>query len=202
MERPVMAQILKEVIKNKIHEMAVEEFFNHDYRSATLRSIAGKAGIPVGLIYSYYKNKADLFDAVVRPVYLTIKQVLLTPVTFNTIDQSIVDFHLQTEIAALLEILENSRKVFIILLEKSKGTQYESAREDFIQFTMTHIQNRLRGKLKNENEIDNLLYHILANNFMETLLEIARHYKSREWASRMMNILTQQYFLGLASLLK
>lgn len=37
-----MAQVLKENIKNKIYQMAIEEFYNNDYHSAALKSISKK----------------------------------------------------------------------------------------------------------------------------------------------------------------
>ena len=73
-----MAQVLKEEIEKNIYRAAIDEFYIMDYQSATLRNIAQGAGIPVGLIYTYYKNKAALFDAVVGPTYLSLKKALST----------------------------------------------------------------------------------------------------------------------------
>ena len=63
-----MAQVLKDEIKENILKAALQEFFENGYKSAAMRNIAEKAKIPTGLIYSYYKNKEALFDAVLRPV--------------------------------------------------------------------------------------------------------------------------------------
>ena len=63
-----MAQVLKEEIREKILKAALEEFYCRGYKSSAMRNIAEKAKIPTGLIYSYYKNKEALFDAVLRPV--------------------------------------------------------------------------------------------------------------------------------------
>lgn len=59
-----MAQVLKDDIKERIFAAALDEFFEKDFKTATMRDIAVRAGIPTGLIYSYYKNKqADFRDS-------------------------------------------------------------------------------------------------------------------------------------------
>lgn len=56
-----MAQVLKDEIREKIRKAALQEFFDKGYKSAAMRNIALEAKIPTGLIYSYYKNKEELF---------------------------------------------------------------------------------------------------------------------------------------------
>ena len=196
-----MAQVLKEEIKEKIYQTAIEEFYHNDYRSVALLNIAQNAGIPVGLIYRYYKNKADLFDTIVRPIYLSTQHLLsvTAPQDLQTLEY---DFHIQTELPIILHMLRTSRKAFIILVDNSRGTIYENTKEEFIKLTQIHIQSHLQGKLKNEEDIDDLLYHRLANNFIEGILEVARHYKNETWAAHMMQLFIQQYVWGVHSLLK
>lgn len=197
-----MAQVLKEEIRNKIHQMTIEEFYRHDYQSATLRNIACSAGIPVGLIYSYYKNKADLFDAIVRPVYTAVKNMLTVSEPPAASYDRQHNFHVQVEMPFLLHMLQSNRKQLIILIDKSQGTAYENTKEEFIQLTAEHIQTQLKNKLREELTIDHLFYHMLANNFVESLLEIARHYKNELWAEEMTRLFIQQYFCGVNSLMK
>ena len=71
-----MAQVLKDEIRENILKAALQEFYEKGYRPAAMREIAGRAKIPTGLIYSYYKNKESLFDAVLRPVLYDWERVL------------------------------------------------------------------------------------------------------------------------------
>ena len=71
-----MAQVLKDEIREKILAAALDEFYDSGYKMAAMRNIAANAQIPTGLIYSYYKNKADLFDAILRPVLYDWERVL------------------------------------------------------------------------------------------------------------------------------
>ena len=198
-----MAQVLKEEIENKIYQMAIDEFYNNDYKTATLRNIAKNAGIPVGLIYTYYKNKEALFNIIVNPIYLSVQKLLLSePVASNKSQDCDTSFHFQEELPAILNMLKNNRRQFVILIDKSKGTSYANTKEEFIQFTKMHIQTQLQAKMHKNKKIDELFYHILANNFMEGVFEVARHYKNEEWAANIMQLYTQQYFYGVNSLIE
>lgn len=195
-----MAQILKEDVRNKIYRAAVEEFYRKDYQSAALRSIAGNAGVPVGLIYTYYKGKEALFDAVVSSVYYDFRDFLLRD-KVSEADPGYKDFF-QTEMPFCLQLLKNRRRPFLILIDKSKGTMYENAREEFIRLTQNHIQRIEENSIEMRCgvKVDDLFYHILADNFMEGLFEIARHYKNEEWAVQMLHLLSRHHFYGMNAL--
>lgn len=196
-----MAQVLKEEIEKNIYEAAIEAFYVNGYQSATLRDIAEKAGVPVGLIYTYYKNKADLFAAVVNPTYLAL-QKLLSAKNAAESQPGYAKFF-QEELPFIFRMLKNDRQAFLILIDKSKGTLYENAKEELIRLTQIHIQTQLqKNSLHGAKEMDALFYHIAANNFMEGLFEIARHYKDEIWAEHIMELFMQQYFYGMNSMIK
>jgi len=66
--------------------------------------------------------------------------------------------------------------------------------------TADHIKDSMMKKVKPENDnIDEFFFHILATNFMESVFEIGRHYKSDKWAKDMLNLLVKQYFYGVNS---
>jgi AcrR family transcriptional regulator len=190
-----MAQVLKEDIEKKILKFAVEEFFEKDYRTAKMRTIAEKAGIPTGLIYSYFQNKEDLFEAVVKSTrdyldFLANDEVSPEKGHFE-------NFFLK-EAEHLLTMLKTNKKQFIILVDKSSGTKYENFKENIVELTMGHIKSHLSPKLKTSGtELDDVFFHILANNFTEGLIEIARHYRDDEWAKATIKLLGTHYFYGI-----
>ena len=118
-----MAQVLKDEIRESILKAALQEFYQEGYRSAAMRNIAENAKIPTGLIYSYYKNKQALFDAVLRPVLYDWERVL----TAGSENES---KHTNSEIYGLSKVetecilnLFDHRQEFIILIDKSDGTK-------------------------------------------------------------------------------
>lgn len=187
-----MAQVLKDEIREKILAAALEEFYERGYKLATMRNIAAAARIPTGLTYSYYKNKADLFDAVLRPVLYNWERVL-------TAGGETENKHFNTEIYGLskaeMECLLNlfeHRKEFIILIDKSDGTKYEHERERFVK----NIEDHLFKHCVNPST-DAVFVHIITNNFVDGLMQIMYHYKGKEWAIMILHKLSKIYLSGI-----
>lgn len=65
----VMAQILKDDVRNRIVTAAITEFLEKGYENASLRKIASDADMTVGNLYRYYSSKEDLLRNIVAPAY-------------------------------------------------------------------------------------------------------------------------------------
>ncbi|PIE52946.1 TetR family transcriptional regulator [Candidatus Fermentibacteria bacterium] len=174
---------------------AEEVFYQKDYRSAKLADIACRANVPVGLIYSYFKNKAELFDAVVGSVYKSFFQAMEAEEALEE-GNGLSRFE-KVGNKYLYQLFENHNN-FVILVDKSGGTSYENAKEEMIARLGKHITIGIARHT--EKKYDPILAHILANNYTEGLIEIARHYRGRDWAVKMLNILNQCYYKGVLSL--
>ena len=191
-------QVLKDNVKEKIYQAAIEEFYKKGFLKTKIQDIAKKAEISVGLTYSYYNNKEDLFAAIVEPIY---KEIIQSVENEEERDLEIGDPTnlFEKESAFILQLLRRKRKVFLILIDRSKGTRFEKAAEQIIGVTKEHIKRQLSPKVNSQIfKIDEAFYHILANNFIEGLLEIARHYQGNKWAENMLKMLTHQFFYGVS----
>lgn len=184
-----MAQVLKEEIREKILNAALQEFFDNGYKSAAMRNIAQKAKIPTGLIYSYYKNKDALFNAVLQPVLYDWERVLSAE--DDTHNESEIYGLSKAETECLINLF-NHRQEFIILIDKSDGTKYSNEKERFIQ----DIEKHLNKHRKDENS-DSVFIHIIANNFVDGLMQIMYHYKGKEWALMILHKLSKMYLSGI-----
>ncbi len=187
-------QVLKEEVKNKILLSAEEIFYEKDYRSAKLTEIADKAGIPVALIYTYFKNKAALFDEIVSSVYINFTMALDEE---ESITGSPSEKFEEVGEKYILKLLSKHKK-FVILMDKSSGTEHMYAKDKFIARLQKHIEIGLQRDSKKNYEP--ILAHILASNYTESLLEIARHYENEKWAKDMLALITQCYYKGVESL--
>jgi AcrR family transcriptional regulator len=193
-----LVQVLKEKVKEKIYQAAIEEFYKKGFLKAKMQDIAKKAGISVGLTYSYYNNKEDLFAAIAGPIY---KEIIQPMENEERRDSEIGDPSnlFEQESAFILQLLRQKREIFLILIDRSKGTRFEKAKERIINVTKEHIKRQLSPKVNSQIfKIDEAFYHILANNFIEGLLEIARHYQGSQWAENMLKLLTHQFFYGVS----
>ncbi|MDE7326731.1 MAG: TetR/AcrR family transcriptional regulator [Lachnospiraceae bacterium] len=187
-----MAQVLKDEIRERILAAALDEFYERGYKLAAMRNIATNAQIPTGLIYSYYKNKADLFDAILRPVLYDWERVL----TAGGEDDK---KHLNAEIYGLSKAetecllnLFDHRKEFIILIDKSDGTKYECEKERFVKDIEAHLLEH-----RDDTTADAVFIHIIANNFVDGLMQIMYHYKGKEWAIMILHKLSKMYLSGI-----
>lgn len=184
-----MAQVLKEEIRENILKAALQEFYDNGYKAATMRSIAEKTKIPAGLIYSYYKNKEALFNAVLYPVLYDWERVLTAEDDSHNEDGIYGLSNTETE--CLLNLFEH-RQEFIILIDKSEGTKYKHEKERFIQ----EIEEHLNIHRKDER-VDAVFIHIIANNFVDGLMQVMYHYKGKEWAIMMLRNLSKMYLSGI-----
>ena len=188
-------QVLKEEVRERILAAAVQVFYEKDFRSAKLQDIAKLADVSVSLLYSYFKNKEKLFEGVVSSA----------PFDFNRIAREEESIIADTpseryQIAAegpLLNMLTH-HKLLVILIDKSQGTAYEHAKDDFVESIERHIRYMM-----NERAVlhyPDLLTHVLASNFVESLMEVARHYSSENEAREMLMLIAQCYYEGVNSL--
>lgn len=187
-------QVLKNKVKNRILVAAEEVFYEKDFRSAKLIEIAEKADIPVGLIYTYFKNKNELFDKVVEDVYINFLMALK--------EEEKIQGHPFEKFKNVgekysLNLLDSHKKL-VILMDKSTGTRHISAKQNLISRLQKHIEMGIKNYSK--QKYDPVLTRILASNYTESLLEIARNYKDKEWAALMLELINQCYFKGTESL--
>ena len=188
-------QVLKEEVRERILAAAVQVFYEKDFRSAKMQDIARLADVSASLLYSYFENKEKLFEGVVSSV----------PFDFDRIAREEESIIADTpseryQIAAeepLLNMLAH-HKLLVILIDKSQGTAYEHAKDDFVENIERHIRYMM-----NERAVlryPDLLAHVLASNFVESLMEVARHYSSENEAREMLALIAQCYYEGVNSL--
>lgn len=187
-----MAQVLKEDIRENISRAALQEFFDKGYRAAAMRGIAQQAHIPTGLIYSYYKNKEALFDAVLRPVLYDWERVLTADDQNGDKPANREIYGLsQAETECILHLFDH-RQEFIILMDKSHGTKYENEKERFIGDIEEHL-----NKHRKDDTDDEVFSHIIASNFVDGLMQLMYHYKGKEWAVMLLHKLSKMYLSGI-----
>ena len=185
-----MPQVLKDEIRENILNAALVEFYEKGFARATMRSIAAGAGVPAGLIYSYYNNKEALFDEVLRPVLYDWKKVFAADsqhyegVGFERLSED--------ERKCIVNLLRHRRE-FIILIDKSEKTKYEGEKEILIQ----QIEDHLNVHKEQISDYDPVYIHIIASNFVDGMLQIMYHYKGEKWAMNILNRLTKTYLQGI-----
>lgn len=140
-------QTKKEDIRMTILECARDEFMNHGYKDASMRTIAKKANTSLGNIYHYFPNKKAILDSLIKPVvqevcnfvreHSKIEDTRLDMDQINAILEE-VDFN-EPEMKALLS------KEFVIFME-TKEPEYVAIREETLQVFRHHIAKHMHFK--------------------------------------------------------
>lgn len=188
-------QVLKEEVRERILAAAVQVFYEKDFRSAKMQDIARLADVSASLLYSYFENKEKLFGAVVSSVPFDFDRIAREEESILA-DTPSERFQIAAE-GPLLGMLAH-HKLLVILVDKSQGTAYEHAKDDFVESIERHIRYMVneRARLR----YPDLLAHVLASNFVEGLMEVARHYSSEDEARDMLALIAQCYYEGVNSL--
>ena len=71
-----MQKRLTEEQQQRMIEVATREFGKHGFHAASINEIARGAGVSVGVIYKYYSDKKDLFDACLNSAVQYVDQLL------------------------------------------------------------------------------------------------------------------------------
>lgn len=175
-------QVLKEEVKEKVHNAAVAEFRAKGFQKASMRSIAGKAGMTVGNLYRYYRNKNDLFYSVVNPAYDKIvklinekrKPELTEGVEYRMLMENIAN--------SIIDIHKKHKNELFILFEGSKGTKYEKAKEKIITMTEEQIRKYVIEEINAYRPAprDAFIARVIAVSFIEGMMTVLKKYDCGE----------------------
>ncbi|MEA1893794.1 MAG: TetR/AcrR family transcriptional regulator [Euryarchaeota archaeon] len=177
-------QTLKKDIEERILNAACGEFAEHGFAKAKMRSIAARAGVSTGNLYTYFPNKDDLFRALVAPTVDQINEY----VSYDRIAEQTNcgegwtyyghrEFYLE-----IADFHDRNRKAMELLLFRSQGSSLEGFREDCIRKldeTIPLCRDMLPCKEAN-GKVDEFLWHSLHSFVINTFAEMIMHDLDRE----------------------
>lgn len=158
-------QVLKESVRVAILESAISEFFKKDYQSANMRDIAQNANITVGNIYRYYKNKKELFNALLEPAESAINQ--LTEFD-KTIHHKLIKSKddLEKLIEYVISVVGPYTKQIFIMIFNSSGTHHQKLRNQLENIVIIKVSKYYPGKFTRS------FLEIISKSFVEALFYI------------------------------
>lgn len=132
-----MAQYLKEDVQESISGAALAVFARKGYRAATMAEIGEAAGISTGNIYRYFRDKTELFRAVISDEFArTFTELIRRRVkALDGVDdvralEVDAPYHLISE--ELLRFCIENRLRVVVLLGKAQGTHHEAFAEKMV----------------------------------------------------------------------
>jgi AcrR family transcriptional regulator len=154
-----MPQVLKEEVRNSILNSAIKIFKQNDYSKSSMNHIAENAGISVGNIYRYFKNKEELFDVIVRDLAEKVMSIMDKCKNVETIDE-VFDV-LKEAIDEFVTLYESNEDIFVILIQATdhlkKKYDVENSMVQYLSLNLNNIAiNFCQHKDINEEDLINL----------------------------------------------
>lgn len=192
-------QTLKKEVKERILKAARMEFRGHGFAKAKMRSIAGRAGVSTGNLYTYFPNKDDLFCALVKPAVDQINEYSSYD-RMRSIENSDVCCTYEWNRDLYLEIADvhcQNREDLKLIYFKSQGSSLEDFREDCIRKLDETIPRDKCALPHSEagERVDEFLWHSLHSFAVNTFIEMTMHDLSREEMMRCaIDLATYMYY--------
>ncbi|MCT4544376.1 MAG: TetR/AcrR family transcriptional regulator [Vallitalea sp.] len=133
---------ISEERKQKIINEAIKEFAENGYNASNINTIAKKAEISIGSMYSYFASKEDLFLTIVDECFHVLESVL---------------YSINLEDGNIFDILEN-------LLRASR---YYAIK--YPEFNQIYLDVTTQALSKFSNKLSHKLEEITANKYMEII---------------------------------
>ncbi len=195
-------QVLKEEVRRKIKKAALYEFERNGYQKTSMRSVALSAGVTVGNLYRYFKNKDDIFNVIIQPAFQEIYKFIDEFARFKKptlSEEKQKDDFIKTFEESLIRIYIQHRPELVILLNGSKGSQMENAREQIISLIARRIKKEAFPRMEKKMIIgeDDFLAQVLAASFIEGISLVLNKYKNKEKTKELFTQFSHIYFRNL-----
>lgn len=201
-----MVQAKKDEVRKEIEYASLKVFFKKGYVDAKMSDIADEINISVGNIYTYFKNKKELFYAVVPPDLVEyLKNVLVETIHFD--NQTLFEETDSERKSALLQeqvdVLRKYRNQIVIIFEKNKGTIYTNAKNELVELMIETKKAYLKNQYKRYEigtEENMILLNILAHNVIDMNLDLLKRDMSEDSRKQIFEALYVYRLYGMKSL--
>ncbi|WP_223830754.1 TetR/AcrR family transcriptional regulator [Paenibacillus polymyxa] len=193
-------------MKKEIESAALKVFFRKGFVDAKMSDIADEIQISVGNIYTYFKNKKELFYSVVPPSLVDyLKNVLVESIHIDN-QTFFGETHNEKKSVIVQEqinLLTQYSMQIVIIFEKNKGTIYSDAKNELIDLMIETKKPYLKNTYKryeigtDENMI---LLNIIANNVIHMTLDLLKRDMSADSRKRIFEALSLYRLHGLQGL--
>lgn len=158
-------QIKKEEMREKILQVAIDEFFKKGYENASMRVIAQKSYTTVGNIYHYFENKEVLLEEILLPVLDDLEAKLAKhireeqeqPLTKQQSLDFIDNMDENVEQSDLKSLIDKR----VVILFKLESSSLLERKEKFVSDCKAHLNHHLKAS------DDSRYSEVLINMFIE-----------------------------------
>ena len=193
-------------VSAKLIEAAREEFSDKGYEAASIRDIAAKAETSPRAVYTRFKNKEELFAAVVQPTIDSFYEQFKHDKEDYWNEESAKTRNPEDYYIRYLEYAYSHKTEFLLVLEKSAGTRYESFIKDLseadVQSVVCHLDMLREHDISfGTDEADILFVNSITYSFYNDLFRPLTNGLPLDTAKRFAATLTNFYNFGLMGII-
>lgn len=169
--------------RKKLIESGKAEFMEKGYNKASLRSICANVGVTTGALYFFFKDKADLFDAIVGDAYKGLMEIIQAH--FAEEEEIIAsgnynfDMDDHSDIAQIIiHHIYTNYDAAILLLKKSQGSEYEGILDNIIDVTEKHsikVMELVSEKQGKKKKVNNYMLHLVIHIVVDAFVNLVTH---------------------------
>ncbi|OHD57065.1 MAG: hypothetical protein A2Y33_09060 [Spirochaetes bacterium GWF1_51_8] len=192
--------------RKKIEKAALEEFYQHGFKNASMRVISKKAGMTVGNLYCYYLNKEDMFRALLEDVRNEIITVIHQA---GEVIMSNPDFSsdgLNELMSYSAQYIHDKKKEFVILFQGSKGSLFADTRQKTAEKFASNLKKiieKIEKTTGQKFEVNKeFVIDLMSETYINMLLEILKKNKSKEWIEQVMYDIIRLLHSGMMNFFK
>ena len=202
----VMAKQIEGVYESVL-ACAKNEFLEKGYKDASLRVIAQAAGTSTGSIYTRFKDKAGLFDAIVGPAADQLKDMFVEiQENFHSLDDSTQEAEMGEYTSRhqmeMLEYIYDHFDEFRLLLDCSDGTRFSSFVDELVdievEYTYKYMEVINCESVKSGVVTEDFI-HIIVTAYFNGMFEVVRHNMSRDDARKYIRLLNRYHMQGFST---
>ena len=181
-------QFKKSEMRQSILNSGEKAFLKLGFEKASLRKIVKDAGTTIGNFYNYFDSKEALFKFLVKDDYDKFMRLLSEHESIESTDYLWNDSNPKMWREVLSKLIVNCipkfGNGFILLIQSSKGTQYENTRELLITELKEHFIDHIERYGKNNDLKD--YAEIMASQFVDGFTKIYSDYENKEIQNKLL----------------
>lgn len=189
--------------KDKLIASAKAEFTEKGYTKASLRKICADAGVTTGALYFFFKDKEDLFAAIVEAPLQSLLNIMLRH--FKEDELTIAEFdgvHGNDEehysfAKSLVHQLYANYDAFMLLLTRSQGSRFENTVDGMVEMLEKNYGEMAKTIAENNPDvkINEYMQHWLTHMSIDAFIHLITHEPDEKKAMQHMEQI-MQYIIG------
>ncbi len=168
---------------------ATNEFLKEGFLKASLRKISADSGVSTNSIYTRFKDKAGLFDAIVGKCAQGLMDIYLDCIKKASLsdDLSLANQEGGQGTNLVLEYVYQHLTEFKLIFCCSSGTKYEHFLDQLGEIEEAYYREFVKKYGKEGYRVDDFFIHVFCRSGWQLVYEVVAHERTYEEAQSFMN---------------